>query len=442
MIPIGLIPDLANFAIGCGYKCKIDSRLAPRGAKSPLSIDDVSELCNDLKPYDKDKELTYYDYQLKYIHHALNANRAVLLSPTSSGKSLMLYSITRILSDNNLVDGKILVIVPDVGLIHQMFGDFANYSNKQINEWNVLQKVHCIYAGQQKDTDKQIVVSTYQSLMTIEDPEYFKQFEAVFVDECHLAKANVIKGIMEKCTEAWVKIGLTGTLDGEAVNELLITGLFGPPVEFIKTHQMIEMGAATRLEIKPIFFVYDDVIKEQMSGCDYKSEIRFLVNSKSRNRELVELAASLPGNTLILGNYIEHGQLLTDLIRDRVDWEVINIDGRIDGKIRKEMQDHIGTLDKSTTIATYKTLSTGVNVKNFHNIIFAHPSKGRIRILQSIGRGLRKHESKDKITLYDVVDDLRFKGIVNYAVTHFAARMATYAQQKFNVAISIRKVND
>jgi superfamily II DNA or RNA helicase len=170
---------------------------------------------------------------------------------------------------------------------------------------------------------------------------------------------------------------------------------------------------------------------------DYQAEMDWLVRNDARNRFIKNLALSLKGNTLILFQYVDkHGKVLHDMLKgDNVHF----VHGGVDGGEREEIRHIVEQSSSSIIVASYGTFSTGVNIRNLHNIIFASPSKSKIRILQSIGRGLRKAESKDIATLYDISDDLIWKSKKNFTIQHFAERVKNYNEEKFDY--KIYKVN-
>jgi superfamily II DNA or RNA helicase len=170
-----------------------------------------------------------------------------------------------------------------------------------------------------------------------------------------------------------------------------------------------------------------------MAGSDYQSEIDFIVRNDARNRFIKNLALSLNGNTLLLFQFVEkHGKILYDLIsQEAVDRKVFFISGSIDGEKREEIRKIIETEQNAIVVASYGTSSTGINIRNLHNVIFASPSKSRVRNLQSIGRGLRTSDNKTNATLYDIADDLSWKTKKNHTILHFVERIKMYSEEKF-----------
>ena len=280
-----------------------------------------------------------------------------------------------------------------------------------------------------------LIISTWQSLYKL-PKEYFEQFDFIIGDEAHLFKAQSLTTIMSSCTNARYRIGLTGTLDGTKTHKLVLEGLFGPVEQVTTTRKLIDSGKVADFEIKCLVLKHDDAICKEMKGKEYKDEIAYLVLNESRNKFIKNLALSLGTNTLILYQYVDkHGKILYDLItgaKNIKDRKVFFIHGGVDAEMREEVRRITEEEKDAIIVASYGTFSTGINIKNLHNIIFASPSKSRVRNLQSIGRGLRQSEGKDKATLYDIADDLRVGKHMNFTLRHFVERVKIYNDEKFD----------
>ena len=364
--------------------------------------------------------LTPRDYQIESFIHCVRHNRTLLLSPTASGKSLIIYLLIRYY---NL---KTLLIVPNTGLIHQMASDFFSYG------YDDSDNIHKIFSGQEKYGRQTIFISTWQSIYKL-PKEYFDQFDLVIGDEAHGFKAKSLIDIMTKLENCKYRFGTTGTLDGTKTNKLVLEGLFGPVKQVITTHEMIQKKFASDFEIKNIVLNYDDTYRKQVIKLSYQDEIDFLFQLKKRNKFIINLALSLEGNTIILFRYVEkHGKILYDMLKEtNPDFPIHFIAGEVSGTERDNIRQLINTYDKSITIASEKTTATGVNIPKLHNFIFASPSKARIGNLQAIGRLLRLSEDKDMATLYDISDDFSWKSKANYTLQHFIERVKIYNDEKF-----------
>jgi superfamily II DNA or RNA helicase len=218
-----------------------------------------------------------------------------------------------------------------------------------------------------------------------------------------------------------------------------LEGLFGSVRKVISTAELIEQKYLAQFLIKCIVLRYSDTDRQLVTKMDYQAEMDWLVRNESRNRFIKNLTLSLKGNTLLLFQYVEkHGKVLYEMLKDE-GIPVYFVHGGVDGEDREEIRRIVEQSPSSIIVASYGTFSTGVNIRNLHNIIFASPSKSKIRNLQSIGRGLRKSESKDTATLYDISDDLVWKSKKNFTIQHFAERVKIYNEEKFDY--KIYKVN-
>lgn len=370
------------------------------------------------------------DYQLDAFVHAIRNKRALLLSPTASGKSLIIYLIIRYLHDK-LNHRKTLIIVPTTSLVSQLFTDFKDYG------YDSESYVHKIFSGQDKETEKQVVISTWQSLYKM-PRKYFEQFDSVIGDECHLFKAKSLTDIMINLTKADYRIGTTGTLDGTKTHKLVLEGLFGQVKKVITTKELMDQKHIADFEIKCLVLKHSDSICQAAKNFTYQQEIEYLVLNEQRNQFIANLGISLKGNTLILYQYVDkHGKILHDMINSKITNErkVFFVYGKTDVETREDVRRIVETETDAIIIASYGIFSTGINIRNLHNIIFASPSKSRIRNLQSIGRGLRKSETKSNAVLYDIADDLRWKKHDNYTIKHFLSRIQIYAEEKFRFKV-------
>ena len=362
------------------------------------------------------------NYQIEAFTYAVRNRRSLLLSPTASGKSFIIYLITR------YYNARTLIIVPTTSLVSQLASDFNDYG--YISD----KFVHRIYAGQDKQTDKPITISTWQSIYKL-PKEYFQQFDLVIGDEAHLFKAKSLTSIMSKLNLCRYRFGFTGTLDGTQTNKLVLEGLFGPVRKVTTTAELIYQQHLTNFEIKAIILKYPDEIRQQLRNADYQAELDFLVRNEARNRFIMNLALSLEGNTLLMFQFVEkHGKVLYDLMKD-CGREIFFVHGGVDGEDREQIRNLLKTKQDAIVIASSGTFSTGVNIPSLRNIIFASPSKSQVRVLQSIGRVLRQSAGKDGATLYDIADDLTWKSRKNFTITHFVERMKIYNEEKFDYKI-------
>lgn len=365
------------------------------------------------------------EYQNRAIVHALTYNRSLLLSPTASGKSFIIYILTRFHMEQGR---KALIVVPTTSLVSQMASDFIEY-----NKGRKLD-IHKITGGVDKDVDADITITTWQSIYKLGKP-WFEKFDVVIGDEAHLFKAKSLTKILEKTPGVKYRYGFTGTLDGTETHKLVLEGLFGKVYEVTKTKTLIDDKTLAEFGIKAITLGYPEHIRKQNKGDDYQAEIDWIVRSEARNKFIKNLAHSLNGNTLILFQFVEkHGKVLHPMLESDKH-QVHFVHGGVSGDEREAIRHKTEASDNNIILASYGTFSTGINIKKLDNIIFASPSKSKIRNLQSIGRVLRKGNGKSKATLYDIVDDLQYKTYQNFAVKHFMERVNIYTEEGFEFKI-------
>ena len=369
------------------------------------------------------KKFERRDYQIHAFTHAVRNRRALMLSPTASGKSFIIYLITR------YYNARTLIIVPTTSLVSQLASDFSDYGFVSDDF------VHRIYAGQDKQTDKPITISTWQSIYKL-PKEYFQQFDVVVGDEAHLFKAKSLTSIMSKLNNCRYRFGFTGTLDGTQTHKLVLEGLFGPVRKVTTTAELIYKEHLTQFEIKAIVLKHSDEICKQMKGVDYQAEVDYLVRSDSRNRFIKNLTLSLKDNTLLLFQFVDkHGKVLYDIISKETDRPVHFVHGGVEGEDREQIRLLLKDQQDAIIVASSGTFSTGVNIPSLRNIIFGSPSKSKVRTLQSIGRVLRKSAGKDGAILYDIADDLTWKQKKNFTIQHFVERVKIYNEEQFNYKI-------
>jgi len=360
------------------------------------------------------------DYQMDAFRTAVQYGRQLLLSPTASGKSLIIYLLAR------YYNKKTIVIVPTTSLVEQMAKDFKDYGyDKEI----------CKIYGGQPVFDSDITISTWQSFSKA-PKDVMQSFEVVFGDEAHLFKANVLKGILEKMKKTAIRFGTTGTLDGSECHRLQLEGMFGPVKKVISTKELMDEGTIANLNIDCVILRHT-----KQKKMTYQEEMDYIVSNKARNLFLVNLVRSLKGNTLVLFQFVEkHGTVLFDMMSNTdMGGNLHYVYGGTDTEDRESVREIVENNKEDTILASYGTFSTGVNIKRIDNIVFASPSKSRIRNLQSIGRGLRKVDGKDSMRLFDIADDLQCD---NYTLNHLKDRINIYNEERFSYEIKQFELND
>lgn len=422
MCPKGLVPKVIQYIRDNGYEFTLDKSFKRFAEK--IEFDHKALLL----PHEP------HDYQLTAVNLLLEKKRQVILSSTGSGKSLIIYMMVHAILDT-IPDGqKIIVIVPNISLVHQLYNDFKDYAVN--NGWNVDKNVHMIMGGMDKQSNKKIWISTWQSIYNIKDPEYFEQFECVIGDEVHTFKATSLSNIMEKSTNAFYRCGVSGTLDGSLISETALMGHFGPIKRVSSTADLMERDILAKLKIFLLTMKYPIEICEQNKHLDYIGEMDWIVRCQVRNEYISKLAKGLTGNTLILVQYIEkHGKVLFQMLKEMCpDKQVYFVYGGTEAEDREAVRKIAENHDDVIILASYQVFSTGTNIKNLMNLILGSPTKSSIRLLQSIGRGLRKHKDKDYCRVFDIADDLRGKRKkLNYTLSHCMERLKIYQTEGFDI---------
>ena len=421
-LPAGLVEHLEKFAAQRSYTIHTEKTEYgyPDNAANYAKIDpqEIMDFVHGINlPYQ------IRDYQFDAVCKGLERSRAILLSPTGSGKSLIIYVLMRYYLDQYSEGQKVLIIVPTTSLVEQMTNDFKDYGYQ-------IENVHKIYSGKDKDTECPIIISTWQSIYKLGSP-WFEQFGMVIGDECHGFKSKSLTTIMNKCTEAQYRFGTTGTLDGTQTHELVLQGLFGRVHKVTTTRTLQDNDTLAKLEIKRLVLEY----KEDFGKRSYQDEIDYIVRHEKRNQFIRNLALDQKGNTLVLFQFVEkHGKILHSLIEEKSHEErkVFFVSGATETSDREAIRKITEKQSDAIIVASLGTFSTGINIRNLHNIIFASPSKSQIRVLQSIGRGLRKSDDGRVTQLYDITDDLS-NGTTqqNFALLHSYERLKMYKAENF-----------
>jgi len=421
-IYFGLVPYVEEFAKRNDIKIEYKEGIKN---ESPIEHGVLDSYVRTIKPKSKGKTLQLRDYQRNAFLHAVRNNRSLLLSPTASGKSLIIYLLARWYESN-----RVLILVPTTSLVEQMYTDFLDYGYLEA-------KMQKIYQGYSREITKEVTISTWQSLYKM-PRKYFEQFGCILGDEVHQFKAKSLTNIMNKMHQTQYRHGFTGTLDGMQTHRLVLEGLFGSVNKVTSTKELMEKKTLAKLNIKCIVLQYPDADRKFMKDKDYQEEVDLIVRDERRNKFIVNLTKHLKGNTLVLFQFVEkHGSVLHDMFINSVDEgrKVFYIWGGTDTLTREHIREITETQDNAIIVASYGTFSTGINIRNLHNVVFSSPSKSRIRVLQSIGRGLRTNENKDGATLLDIADDLSWKSKQNFTLRHFMERINIYNEEEFDYEI-------
>ena len=408
---LGLFSYLKEFCDERGYEIE-----GYEPEKDIFTIERYEEIVQDIP-------LKLRDYQKEAIAYAAHNQKCILVSPTASGKSLMIYSLIRynFLKKNK----KALVIVPTTSLVEQMAKDFRDYGFRG--------DIAKIYGGD-KGADAPIVVTTWQSMMRM-PKDFGNDFGMVIGDEAHLFAAKSLSKIMESLTDVKYKIGTTGTLQETKTHKLQLEGLFGPAYFVTTSADLMAEGTLAQLDIQALVLSYCDEERKLVSKLTYQEEMDWIVRNSTRNKFINNLVKDLKGNTLVLFQFVEkHGKPLFKIL-NKLDRKVFFVFGGTDAIDRERVREIVEKEKNAVIVASFGTFSTGINIKRLHNVVFASPSKSRIRNLQSIGRVLRKTDDKENVTLYDIADDLSWKKKTNYTLNHFSERINIYSTENFNYEI-------
>lgn len=391
-------------------------------------------------------EIEIRDYQVSSFCRTIRQKGGLLVSPTGSGKTLLIYFIVRYMES---IKEKGLFIVPRIQLTSQLVSDFKEYSS--LNGWDVDANVQQIFYGQTKEITKFLTVSTWQSLIT-QEPEWFHKFDFVLGDEAHEFEAKSFDSIMSNTKNCSFRYGQTGSMKeaGAKIHIWTLEGLFGKSFQETTTKELMDKKYLADLKIKVLLLKHGESFCRSAKGLKYQEEIGLLFGSLPRNQFITNLAISLKGNTLILFQYIEkHGDILEKMIRealakDGVTRDVYYVHGATDVEIREEIRKVVETKVDAIIIASVGTFATGINIKSLKNLILASPSKARIKILQSIGRILRLFKNKDTAIVFDIADDLRLNTNKkeNYTLKHLVERLKIYDDEKHEYKIYKIKLKD
>lgn len=425
MLPFGLLQNLLSFCAKHGYDTSIDPLLKPRD--TTFDVEAFIKECHDDDTLDT--KFIPRDYQARGLHEAVTRERRILLSPTGSGKSLMIYLIA--LHHIKTTKSDVLIVVPTTSLVSQLKGDFAEYAPKR----DMDSLVHKIYSGQEKEDYRQrITITTWQSAIKIKKSEWFEKYGMVIGDEAHGARSKSLQDILNSCVNARFRIGTTGTLDDSKVHKLVLTGSFGEITELEKTKNLISKGILAECSIDCIALKYPEIDKKACRNLKYADEISYIVEHTARMRFIRGLVKSLNGNTLVLFKLVgKHGKpMYEDIKKSLPQRKVFYVSGETKVDVREDIRKIVEKEKDAVIVAGISVFATGVNIKNLHNIVFTAPVKSPIKVLQSIGRGLRIAENGATTRVFDIIDDLSWKQRKNFALKHGVSRRALYAKNELD----------
>ena len=401
------------------------------------------ELLEYLKTLKEKLKYKIRKYQAIAFIEGVRNYRKTLICPTSSGKTFILYLILRFYIENVLDENeKCLIIVPSITLIQQTLKELIyEYDNDDI----FLDKIHTIYSGKEKDTDKQIIISTYQSLIR-EKSNYFKDFKLVVVDEVHHLndESTGIRKILQHCSNAFFRVGMTGSLSDIETSKVVVESFFGEIKDIISTKKLQDSGYISKSKIYVCnlkYSRYEDIVRNLKLEKNYMSEIDFISRFKPRNKKIIELMNKYDGNKMLLFNRVKHGQSLKKYLEEN-GMKYFFIDGKTSIDERENIRIMMEKEDNAVLLASWQCAGTGYSIKKLMYVVFCSTYKSQIKNVQAIGRGLRLHPDKKIVKIIDFVDDMRIsskkKGCrsENFLYKHSIKRQELYFRKNFNYIIT------
>ena len=430
-IPSGLWREVMSICKDYKFDLEIDGVM--RMFDTSIKQEDFTEWA---AAYFEGNDISPRDYQIEAAFNILKFRNCLSELATSAGKTLISFMAVSYLLEKEKA-GRILFIVPNVSLVVQASEDFMDYNWR--NQTNI--KIQQIYSGQKIRPGRNVVIGTYQSLVK-KDKEYFQQFDAVIIDETHKAKSQSIKTILSKCTSANYRFGLSGTIPKpNTLDRLTLMAYTGPVITEVSANFLQNEGHIAGCKVKVIKMDYApeatknafrEMSQNRYESKDvYKFESNYVIQSPGRLAFICNIISRVKGNSLVLFHRIEHGKKIYEKLRQDSDKSVYYVDGNTDKDIREEYKKKVEAGAEVVIVASYGTFSTGISINKIHNIFFTESFKSEVIIRQSIGRGLRKHKSKDSVNIIDFVDDLSSPDWDNYLIRHAKARQKIYREQKF-----------
>lgn len=442
LLPFGLLSQVKVFATNMDYNVFIDPKINEI-RQSEITEEDFKKWIESKQIFSGGKPITPHWYQSGAVFEGINCKRRILNLPTSAGKSLIQCLLSLYYLEN--YEGKVLILVPTTALVDQMKNDFVDYGlfpGAAIGQ---------LRGGKKPNEDQLIVVSTWQTAIK-QEPEWFEQFGMLLCDEMHLATGKSITTIVNRLNNCPFKIGLSGSLKDGKANLMQYVGLFGDIYKPVSTAQLMEEGQVTNLDIKVLDLKYPAEVCTAMKGKTYQEEIKFITGSKRRVEWFSKLSIGLAKrneNTFVMFKNVAHGKALYEKMKESYD-KVYYVSGEVSTETRNALKQMAENDTGIIVVASYGVFSTGISVKNLHNIVLAHPVKSKVIVLQTIGRVLRKHDSKAEAKVWDVIDDMAIvkqqkdgkikRTNMNYALKHGLERIERYASEKFNYSIKVVKL--
>ena len=450
VLPLGLVQEAIELLNINGFNVKISNSISLNFLNDKY---DESSIDRFIEEFTNKKFKPHY-FQIDALKAAIKHKRILFESPTGSGKSLIIYLVVRYLMWLHRNDDfRFLIMVPSITLVGQIFKDFkVDYG------WDKLDDKVGIYHSDglpdeylRETLTKQIMISTYQSVdkLLAKDNTFNDKFNFVLLDEAHKAKkeSKVIVKLLNSCKNAEYRFGLTGTIPKNDLFEKTLEGCFGKKNVLVETKELQDNGILSKCRVVKVEIPYtvESVKFMKTTKVKYDEEVELVRLNKSKLYSISKLIKNgkitPTENTLILCNGIENGELddiVNHLKKYHPNFDVEVIHGKIKAKERDRIINSMGERQGVIIVATYSTMSTGVNIKNLHNGVLASSLQAYETIIQTMGRLLRKHDSKELATLYDLVDDIKVTmrtGNIwrSYVNTHWKKREEYYIEKGFPI---------
>ena len=429
LLPIGLVAPLTNFASDNNYTIEIGKHIAD---KTDVSEDDLISWISSKTIYSGKNIIEPYSYQINAVVQGIQNQRRILNLPTSAGKSLIQALLAKWMIEHSELN--VLILVPSTTLVMQMKNDFCDYRLFTADEIDEVRS-----GAKQKGA--RVTVSTWQS--AIKKPkEWFNQFGMLLCDEMHLAIGKSISTIIKRMDMCPMKIGLSGSLRDGKANLMQYVALFGGVYNPVSTRELMDKGLVAPLKINALFLKYPKEVSSKLKkiSTDYAIEIEFITKLERRTELVCNLAKKVTGdkeNAFVMFRYKQHGKAIYDKIKASGHEKIFYVAGEISTEERDKLKRYAEENTGVIIIASYGVFSTGVSIKNLHHVILAHPVKSKTTVLQTIGRLLRLHASKEFATLWDLIDDMsEIKNgqliNVNHTLGHGVDRIQRYSFERFD----------
>ena len=421
---IGLVPEIIKYLKTLNIPHQIEMNAALQDVftqvrfQIPTGYPSIRELTS---------EFQLRDYQKEAVNSALNNGHGVIELATGGGKTFIIANLVYMAGQLVTKDKKILIIVPDIGLVEQTYKDFVSYNFpvEQVTKWSGNNEINL---------DARVIIANMGILQSEKsDLSWFDNIGLLVVDECHkLRKGNKINKLID-AIPTHRRFGFTGTLPEDDSDKWNIFNMIGNVIYKKTTTDLREAAGGEYIanaRALAVYLEYDRVpdYTSVSANQKYLFELDFIHNSEFRGKVIKNIVSKLNNNCLILVDHIAHGDILYSQLTSIENKQVYFIQGSVEVEERKKIQDLMEKDNNIICIAISKIFSTGISIKNIHYIMFAAGGKSKIKVLQSIGRGLRTHKNKDVLVLIDIVDDLI------YGKKHYKKRKEFYEIEKIKIA--------